>query len=153
MRESVKEKIGESTYIIHPLPCSKGLKVLARLAKLLGPSIGLLIKKDQMEVYDAIAASIYELSATIKEEDLEWICEVFGEYTDVEDGRQTLKLDTSTRDRVFSANYGELFKWLYKSMEVNYGDFLDLITSEKGRPGAGGQSPPTPGRATEYRSG
>ena len=142
MIESEKKTIDGDTYTIHQLGAGEGRKMLVRLTKVLGPSLGRLAEvqgEKDPNLSEAIATAIYELSSHLTEADLDWACEVFGKRTELElEGGKIQVLDLELQELHFAGRFGSMLKWLGACLEVNFRDFFAMSASAAKTAGLGG---------------
>ncbi len=134
MLETKTRKIGEIDYQVTQLPAPKGRRLLVRLYKILGPTLGSALKAlpegkgsglslGNLET-SSIGEALVTLADVISEDELDYFCDVLAETTQFskEPGRWLpLKAD---QDFHWSGRYGRMFQWLVFALEVNYSDFL-----------------------------
>ena len=139
MREVHERDIGDVGFKVEQLPGIQGRRVLVRLYKLFGPSIGALIGSSDigspgqtvtMDDIDlsSVGNAITRLALDIREEDLDYLCKTFGDHTQVrmpgfEEG-QWLPLKKIGHDNIWHGRYKTMFLWLAFALEVNYADFF-----------------------------
>lgn len=126
MLESTSKEIGKTKYLLTQFGAKKGRSVLLRLFKVLGPGIGVLAQDT-----DKVADAIRMLSESIKEEDLDYLCDEFAKVTKVYKVAKMASGDTEILtdllpmfDSHFRNAYGEMFMWLAQSIHFNFADFL-----------------------------
>lgn len=122
MLETKNKQIGANEYQVTQLGAIQGRKVLARLARVIGPAIA--------EVgTGGVTAALAKAAEGLTDADVDYFCETFAPMTHVRmpDGK-TPKL-SQIFDFHFAANYLELTKWLGFCLEVNFGSFFDELQS------------------------
>ena len=142
MIETVAKEIDGQTYHLHQLGAKDGRHMLVRLTKVLGPSLGRLAEISLPEkgerlppggrksLGEAVAGALFELSATITEADLDWICQTFGGRTEVDlEGGKRILLDLEAQELHFAGRFGTMIRWLGACLEVNFRDFFDMSAS------------------------
>lgn len=171
MIETVPKEIDGTTYHLHTLGARDGRHMLVRLTKVLGPSVGRLAEstvdpKGQggKGLAEAVAGAIYELSEHLSEADLDWICEKFGNRTEIDqEGGKRHLLDLELQELHFAGRFGTMIKWLAACLEVNFADFFAMSASAAKTAGLGGagkaleaassrQSPPESSPGSSGRS-
>jgi hypothetical protein len=100
--------------------------MLVRLTRMLGPSLSKLSTIETGGYVEALAAAIGELGININTDDFQWICEIFGNNTDLEQDPKLIRLNKANQDNHFAGRYGTMFRWLAACVEVNFRDFFDM---------------------------
>lgn len=132
MLKTEERTIGGSAYKVTQLGASAGMQLMVRLTKVLGPVLGELTRgmgegeTDLMSVRgDALAGALQQLGEKLNYEDLDYVCETLGAFTEVSNGDgKWLRLKRDIREVHFAGNYGDLFRWLGFALEVNYASFF-----------------------------
>lgn len=111
--------IGEYSYEVKALDAVTGRKAFVKLVNMLGPSF-----KDGMDD----AAVFAELAHTIKPEDMDHFCKLFGARTEVS-GPGIAEGSTRTLTEVFfmehfASNYFDMLEWLAFCLKVNFESFF-----------------------------
>lgn len=138
MLESQEKKIGEIMYRVTQLPALPGRKLLVRLYKTLGPTIGAALKGlpdsgssvslgslESSSIGDALTALAHDLT----EDDLEYVVTTLTGTTEF--SRETnkwLPLRNELDDH-WAGKYLQMFQWIAFGLQVNYADFLAVKTS------------------------
>lgn len=148
--ETKSKEIGDRGYTYHvtELPAKKGRALLVRLIKTLGPVFGQLISgmKPQGPKApklpspankagaalasingQAISRALAELASRLTEAELEHVCLVLGEHTEISDQENPdnrKKLTPGAQEFHFAGRYLEMFEWIGFGLEVNYADFF-----------------------------
>lgn len=146
--EIVEATIGGNVYKIEKLGSKIGSKLFARLARAIGP----VFEGDDQ---------ITKLCASLKDEDLDYVCATFSKVTRVSpEGNPAVELLLSdVFDKHFAGHYGFMVLWLKACLEANYGDFLgelgvslgtlaELVQVAKLKTGATPESTSPPGAAS-----
>lgn len=137
MRDPHEKIIGSHTYCVTPLPAGLGMKVLARIAKALGPAIGRVAT-----VNDALGSAVgLGLSAaieTLDPADLDATCRDFAKYTTVSTASGGMVPLDKCFDLHFAGEYLELAEWLAFCGEVNFAPLLEGLKAKVGALGHGG---------------
>ena len=107
-REPKNTTINGTFYEVMPLGALKGRSVFVRLLKMFGP----LFAGD-------IAAGLDHLS----EDDFNYLCDVFAEYTNVRINEKQMPVLKDVFDGHFSGKYLDMLQWLAFCVQVNFGDF------------------------------
>jgi hypothetical protein len=118
MREPQDLQVGGRTYSVTPLPAGKGLAVMQRVSKCLGPALGKLAS-DQ----GALAAAVGEITERMSAEDLDWLCRTMAATTMVHEGGKQLSLERIF-DVHFAGEYDVLVDWLVHCFKVNFGPLV-----------------------------
>jgi hypothetical protein len=125
--ETKSKRIGRCEYQVTQLGFKAGRAAMVRLTKVLGPIFGRLLDGSDGKSVSAqgVAGALYELSERLSEDDLSYLCELFGDKTIavMDDGRRP-SLVPKFMEEHFAGHYGEMIKWLVFCLEVNYGDFI-----------------------------
>lgn len=123
MREPEETTIGGVRYKVAPLPAGKGLAVLARLGKILGPAAargtGAAGITDLAGAVVAAGGALEKLDPA----DLDALCRDLAASSQVEavpGGGKFVSL-ADCFDVHFMANYGALFRWVKFAVMVNFG--------------------------------
>jgi hypothetical protein len=134
MFDVVSKDIDGRRFEIRVLPAKIGRKALVRLTKRIAPVLADLVGntgdvsvEQIMEAELNLAAAAKTLSSQLNEEDFEYFCNLFAEYSagEVEAGSGSLVELTKAFDMVFSRRYPTMMKWLWACLEVNFGGFFD----------------------------
>lgn len=132
MRNPVETTIGACQYRYTPLPAGRGLKVLARVAKLAGPALARLAETNLSGVANALrngsdgsvdfAGAIEALVERVDGEELAWLCKELATQTMVRGPHHKgfVRLDDQFDDH-FCADYLSMFHWLKWCLEVDLG--------------------------------
>src|SRR5204863_2493553 len=118
---------------------SKGRAMLVRLAKALGPVLARLVEGIDAKTakvallsldVGALGAGLQEFAERLTEQDLAYVCETFGDATEVimPDGRRP-RLTKDFQELHFAGHFLELFQWIAFAIEANYADFFDAARS------------------------
>ena len=111
MRESKVHNINGTNYTIQMLGAKVGKSLLARMLRMFGPAI---------EAEDTMT----RLCAALTDTDLDFLCDTFAATTMVELGPDRLVPLKGVFEDHFAGKYGDMVKWLWASVETNYGTFL-----------------------------
>ena len=129
MIETKKKIIDGSEFMVRQYGARLGGRIKIRIAKLVGPALATMMdaKKDQQ-------------STNVQPEILEKALTTFMEGLSAEDydslimqmipgyvWKDEKEITEKTFDSEFAGNYSTLYKLLWFILEVNYGDFLELI--------------------------
>ena len=117
------------------LPALRAFRLLSRLGKLLGPSLGKLrgvgLKSDASALTPAIAA----LADSLDPDQIEALAVQILEGTLVVDGKQARTLNTAAAiDDVFGGRLMTMFKVMAFAIEVNFRDFFRALPVPTGAP-------------------
>ena len=123
MIETKEKIIGDSTYSVTQMPAMRALRTQARLLKLLGPAIGvLLIAESQQEGNGdkEIGNSLMLLASQLDEKNYDSL------MLDLTQGvrKNGMELNKSIIDMEFSGKLNEFFLVIQFILEVNYADFF-----------------------------
>jgi hypothetical protein len=156
--ETRSKEIDGSTYTVAQLPAMRGLKLLNRIGRSVGPPLTALMGAAdpmatvaQMEI-GSIAPAARELFDRLTESELESIIKALCETVQVTEDGKTMPL-LPVFDLHFAGRYDKLFHVVWFAMEVNYGDFFgDLAGKLAGlgnrpSPTAASNTSPPPGPA------
>lgn len=145
MREPEIRTVGAHTYELRPLATSPMLKLMARLAKILGPSVGLVDNPADLAKVANIGAVLADLAAHIDEENVLAVCVVLADHTTIVDGDTRLPLGGSKGAQWevhFQGDPVGLFRWLGTALEVNFGPLAAwLAEASKAAPGPASGAP------------
>lgn len=114
MRKVETRTIGNAIFKIQQLGAKEGRLVLARILRAVGPAI-----EDADHILSKLAASLADAEVT-------YLCDTFAKTTmvamsDTPDREVPL---TGVFDDIFAGNYGDMLKWLWECLQVNFGSFL-----------------------------
>lgn len=143
--EAKDKTIGEHTYRVYQLPATQGLTMFMDLAKMVGPSLGVLI--DAVKSEKGGAASLSDLMGTSLQGDafgtaIAALVERF-DTAKVQDMisklREKSEVDVSgsgnfvklgaVYEAHFAGKIGTLLSWLRFALEVQFADFLSSLAS------------------------
>lgn len=121
-----EKRIDECVYTVTPFTGRKGVRIKTRLLKLIGPSLGYFV--DGLSGHDIsgqiISEAITKLTMQLDEDQtVNFILELLEKTA--KDGKELG--DPKVFDLEFAANYGILYKALWFTLEVNFGNFLPEI--------------------------
>jgi len=129
MRNPVEATIDGEQYTFHQLPAKRSLKLLTRLMRIAGPTIGAAldgIKSGRMDIKAVMDAEIdfssivTALCDRLDENEVEAIVdELLSQVLHAGQGEISQKFDAH-----FAGRLPHLFKVLTKALKVEYGDFL-----------------------------
>ena len=136
--ETKEKTIGDYTYRVSQLPASKARKLLMRLFKVAGPSLGKVLESleskdgkielqggpdvDLAKISDALAL----LATNVFEEDFEYVVETLLRDNRIEympDGK-FIPLNMELADLHFAGKIDQLFKLIGFALEVNFSSFF-----------------------------
>ncbi len=123
--QSFKEfEIDDASYSISLFPADQGLKVMAKLFKLIGEPIMQLSQagQDKANMQQHLATAIKSLAAKIVEEEVVALAKTLCSVVTKQGSSQTLDKEFNT---YFRGKYGHLFKLLTEVVEYNFADFLE----------------------------
>lgn len=146
MLESRSKVIGNYTYHVRHLTLSKARPALVRVQRVLLPVLAeavsapgaaaklseMLKAKAKVSVLDAdisvllpaLGSGLKELALRLDEGDLEVLCEIFAEVTEIEREGKRLPLTKERQETHFMGKTSHMLRWLSFAVEVNFGDFL-----------------------------
>lgn len=127
MREPEVITIGDHTYEIKPLATSAMLKLMTRLARLLGPSVGALQNPSDLASFASVGRILAELSERFEEADVLSVCAVLAAQTMIVEDDKKLHLGGERGaqwETHFAGDPVGLFRWLGAAMEVNFGPLV-----------------------------
>lgn len=106
-----------------------GMRLLARLGKLLGPAASDLSGLSKGRGLDVLPA-VSKLLETLSEDDIEWLITNVLVNCQVVANKRVVALNSAAAiNEVFSGRYLLLLRALTFSLQVNYGDFLHAIAA------------------------
>lgn len=150
MIETHTREIDGTAYQVSQFGATQGRKILARLAKALGPALAALVagapegaKADAAVSRANIGEAIRALCEGLREEDLDLLTSALVEKTMVRvdadsDAWVPLK---GVFDAHFAGRYAALLGWIAFGLEVNYGDFFSASSATGAVLGALGRTP------------
>lgn len=146
MREPEIRTVGAHTYELVPLATSPMLKLMARLTKILGPSLGVVEDFEQLKSVANIGHLLADLAAHLDEENVLAVCAVLAEHTTIVDGDKRLPLGGAQKGAQWEVHFqGDpvgLFRWLGTALEVNFGPLAAwLAEASKSAPGPASGAP------------
>ena len=125
MREPEIVSLGEHTYEIKPLNTSAMLKLMTRMARILGPSAAMLDNPADLAKLSNIGRVLADLAERMEESDVVEVCKVLSEHTMILSGDRKLHLGGAAAGAQWELHFqGDpvgLFRWLGKALEVNFG--------------------------------
>lgn len=123
MAEIQDKTIGVYVYRCSPLTGKKAIKVFVRLCNVLGPIVKTVDSED-FEASDVMAGVSHAL-VDLEEEDMEYLCDVFGANCTVRqpDGDKA-PLVSSVFETHWIGRFGDMLTWLFYCISSNYSDFL-----------------------------
>lgn len=110
-------------FLITTFPAMKGMNYLKRLTRLVGPAM--MAANGEGDVLEGKSAMQVAVEALVDATDK---VEVEQLILDLLSGT-TLGGKEINFDQYFSANYGTLFKLLFEVLKLNYGNFIEAITT------------------------
>ncbi len=133
MRSTDTRTIDGFSYDVTQLPGMRGVRFLARLGRIVGPSLGGLITSLQGgglagADLSAVAVSVGRLFIDLTENELEAICrELLGSATYRDPVTQKIVPVMDDFDLHFQGRAASVLKLLAFALEVNYGNFFDAL--------------------------
>lgn len=130
MREAEIRVIGETTYELKPLNTSTMLKIMTRLAKILGPSVAVLDRPEQLLSVIGAGRVLAELGERFDEADVLAVCSMLAEHTLIVDGDKKLRLGGAAGaqwETHFAGDPVGVFRWLGAALEVNFGPLASWL--------------------------
>ena len=119
--------LDNESYLIDMFPADQGIKVLAKLIKLIGEPLTELAKmnNDKAAMFDHLGAAVRSLSLRMNEDEVVSLCKQLSSCVIKQgDGSQTLDRKFNTH---FAGRIGHMFKLLVEVVNDNYADFLDVL--------------------------
>lgn len=107
-----KARIGEYEYAVTQLDAKKARRALARVAKYIGA-----LQSGEGEEGFAKAMAL------LTEDDVDYFCDLFAEFTTVKIGKEEPNLD-SIFGMHFAGKLDEMLQWLGFAAKVNFGAFF-----------------------------
>lgn len=135
MKYSVEVQVDEVKYTVNMMTASRSIRLLAKLAKILGEPLSLLAagKGDQQKAIDLLPNAVKAIAQRMDEDQVEsMIKELVGTCSI---GPNPIQFETHFQGRI-----AHLFKLLPQILKVQYGDFWTALGDYMGK---------TPGAATE----
>lgn len=132
MRKTETRVIDGVEYRVTQFGALEGRKVLLRLLKAVGPLFAAFAElkgEGEGKLKDAIPHLDSALNG-LKEEDLEYLCDVFARCTEVKLNGKWPNLP-DVFDLHFTGKYISMFAWLKFCVEVNFSDFFQLATRKR----------------------
>ena len=120
------------------------LKLMARLARVLGPSAALLDDPAKALSDASIGRVLGELAERIDEADVLAVCATLAESTTIVDGEKKLRLGGAAGaqwETHFQGDPVGLFRWLGSALEVNFGPLAAWLAEASKRSGLGAGAP------------
>lgn len=143
----IRKDLDGAVFEITPMGAFKGLRVMERLAKVLGPAVGAaaaggatMLKPDAavsaQDALDTISAALGKLTEHLDGTTFEWLARELAADTmaSTEQGGMVRLLDVF--DLYFAGRYGLLFAWAKAALEVNYGPLGVALLGAAGKLGA-----------------
>jgi len=115
--------VGDYTYEVTQLDAIKGRRTFVKLANAIGPAF---------KFANSPGALVGNLLTDMKPEDLDYFCDLFGEYSTVtggEYGEKSPQLKGKVFMDHFAGNYLALTEWLVFSVQTNFSSFFGGITA------------------------
>ena len=144
MREAEIRVIGDTTYELKPLNTSAMLKLMTKLAKILGPSVAVLDNPTQLATLIGAGRVLAELGERFDEADVLAVCAALAEHTLIVDGDKKLRLGGSAGaqwETHFAGDPVGLFRWLGAALEVNFGPLAEWAAQSQATAAPGGAVP------------
>lgn len=110
-------------FLITTFPAMKGMNYLKRLTRLVGPAM--MAANGEGDVLEGKSAMQVAVEALVDATDKVGVEQLI---LDLLSGT-TLGGKEINFDQYFSANYGTLFKLLFEVLKLNYGNFIEAITT------------------------
>lgn len=127
MRKSETKLLESTEYRVTQFGALEGRKVLLRLIKSIGP---VLMPAAGAKDLAAALPGIGTALEALKEEDIEYLCDVFARHTEVRVNGKWPQL-SDIFDLHFGGKYLEMFLWLKFCVEVNFSDFFRKAIERK----------------------
>ena len=140
MREAECRSIDGREYEIRPLNTSAMLKLMGRLVRLVGPSVGSLDSPAQLADAAQVGRLLAELAERIDDAEVLAVCMTLAESTQVLDGDKKLPLagkQGAQWELHFQGDPVGLLKWLGTALEVNLGPLAAWLGTLTAQPAAG----------------
>lgn len=120
MIESKEKMIGDSKYMVTQMTALRGVRMQARLLKLLGPSFAAMITSDQANPDACLPMAVSLLADKLDEKSFENL------VVDLMQGvrKNGVELTRSDLDMEFAGNLNELFLVIQFVLECNFSDFF-----------------------------
>lgn len=129
MLEKIERTIDDQPYETTQFPAMKGMRIAVRLAKTFGGGIGEAASGGVESVMDMdISKVVQAIVGNLDEEATPQLIVDLLSTTK----RNDVQLTKEAIDKVYAANYGELFKALQFVLEVNFGGFIGALVQAGG---------------------
>jgi hypothetical protein len=120
MIKLIEVTIDGKYYSFNQWTASKGLNILKRVSKIVGPAIFSAMQEGKGFSTDMLKEAAQELVMGLDQEDLGTLCKDI--MADVKIDNKTIPFDLH-----YGANYRELFKAVFEVLKANYSDFLTEV--------------------------
>lgn len=130
MREAEIRTVGEHTYELKPLATSAMLKLMTRLVKILGPSVGALENVSALSSVTNIGRVLADLAERIDDAEVIAVCTTLAEHTLIVEDDRKLPLAGSKAaqwETHFAGDPVGLLRWLGTALEVNFGPLASWL--------------------------
>lgn len=128
MRVPLTLTIGGRQFVITPMGAFRGLALMERLAKVLGPALGQVAAGGHKEVLDQIAAGLAGLADRLDGTTLEWLARELAEDTQCQTPQGGMVPLKGVFDLYFAGEYPLLLAWAKAAFEVNFGPLGDALS-------------------------
>ena len=127
MRESKQHNINGFTYTISQLGAKEGRRVLARILRSVAGAATAAgeLAKEGGDATEAALSGVAKLVENLSDADVDYLCDTFAATTTVgPEGKDVALQLKDCFNEHFAGRYGDMVKWLWASLETNYGSFL-----------------------------
>jgi hypothetical protein len=155
MREPEQREIDGVVYRVTPLPAGKGLKVMQRIAKVLGPVLTSGATAGAGSVEDAVVRELGAVAGRLSDDDLEFVSRALAESTTFANGHGAQVQLGQCFDLHFAGEYERLLPWMAFALGVNFAPFFKRLGARLGRAGgsAGAAGAPSDSNSPPASSG
>lgn len=147
MRVAVPHTFEGRRFEITPMGAFRGLAVMERVAKVLGPAVGRLAAggKGGTDVLDALASGVAGLADRLDGSTFEWLCRELAADTLCQTEAGGMVPLAGVFDLYFAGRYPLLLAWAKAALEVNFGPLGDALNGlGLGRAGSAAGAPASP---------
>jgi hypothetical protein len=127
MRESKTHLINGFNYTVSQLGAKEGRRVLARILRSVAGAATAAgdLARDGGDATEAALSGVAKLVENLSDADVDYLCDTFAATTMVGPEGQDVALPLKDQfNEHFAGKYGDMVKWLWASLETNYGSFL-----------------------------
>lgn len=126
--------IDGAKYTVTPLGALVGMRMLARITRIVGGSLADVVSLKAAAA--AIGTALAGFAERLTEEDVVYLCDTFMESTQLEAEPGKVVPLKGVFNTHFAGRYVELFEWLKFCAEVNFGPLAKALKAAKAQPSA-----------------